>query len=632
MRSCWYHPKRLVISVVLSLFACGSGATRGLPAVNSHWSDLGAKLDSIRMEYRVPGLAVALVSADSVIWIGCFGVADRNTGSLVTDSTLFRMASVAKSVEAVAVMKMIQEGRFGLDTPLDSLIPEIHIHNPWAATDPVKVVHLLEHSSGMEDIHHWEYFNVRHDPAISVRDYLDMSAKTRRLMWRPGTRMAYSSHGYAVLRYVIEKKSGAPFLEYMNDSILPSLGMNDSRFGMSEDKRFQLAQGYAGEPVTWFPEYNGSLYSSIRDMAEFTSLFVCRGRIAGKQWLTESTVARMEKPQTTTAARNGLAVGYGPGLRTRYRDGVKYIGHSGNIPGYTSIFAYYPECGKGYVFLMNTSSMRAFSTLCRQIHEFLLPDVAPTEPPPQTLTSEDLGQYAGYYHRSNPSLRIMAAGSVLMPSDIRVEVVGDTLWEIDSDGGRHHLIPVAPRFFRRPGQSEATVIFARDDEGNQVMADPIYFDEYVKDSGLVRLTYRIIAIACIGIALSAVIYGMLWLIVTLAARPKARPIGMTELLARLAPASAVMALVGAVVWIALASGPAELVATGLSNAATIFLFIATIAFPVLTVANLGVVSYFLKGKAGLVSKVYFSVVATCLCVMTVFMSYWGLIGFRAWAY
>jgi len=621
-----------ILAVILLLFTCGLASPQEIPTGDLRWQELETKLDSIRFEYKVPGLAVALVSKDSVIWIGCFGTADSNTNAPVTESTLFRMASVAKSVEAAAVMKMIQDGRFGLDTPLDSLIPEIYIDNPWAATNPVKVVHLLEHSSGMEDIHHWEYFNVRHDPAISVRDYLNMSANTRHLMWRPGTRMAYSSHGYGVLRYMIEKESTVPFLEYMNDSVLPSLGMNDSRFGMSKEELAKLAQGYAGEPVKWFPEYNGSLYSSVRDMAKFTSLFLCHGQIAGRRWLSDSTVTRMEKPQTTTAARNGLAVGYGLGLRTRYTDGLKYMGHSGNIPGYTSIFAYYPEYGRGYVFLMNTSSMKAFGPLREQIHEFLFRNVIPTEPSLPTLSGEDLRQYAGYYHRSNPNLRIMAAGSVLMPSDIRVEVANDTLWEIDSDGGRHHLIPVAPGLFRRPDQSGATVIFTVDGDGNRIMADPVYFDEYVRDSGLVRQAYRIIAIACIGMALSSIVYLLIWLIVRLIARIKGRPVGVTELLARLVPASAVMALVVAVVWLVSGSGPAHLVATGLYNTATILLFIATIAFPVLALGNMAIVYLVLKGKTGTPVKVYLATLGTCLVAMTIFMAYWDLIGFKAWAY
>ena len=631
MRLPYFPSKVTIIVVIFIFFACAFSASNELSAGSSSWSDLRAKLDSLRLEYNVPGLAVALVSRDSVIWIGCFGVADSNTNSLVTDSTLFRMASVAKSVEATAVMRMIQEERFGLETPLDSLIPEIVIDNPWGATDPVRVVHLLEHSSGMEDIHHWEYFNVRHDPAISVRDYLYMSANTRRLMWRPGTRMAYSSHGYGALRYVIEKASGVTFLEYMNNSILTSLGMSDSRFGLSADERVRLAQGYAGEAVTWFPEYNGSLYSTVRDIAKFTRLFTCRGRIKGEQWLTESTVARMEMPYTTTAARNGLAVGYGLGLRTRYLDGIKYLGHSGNIPGYTSIFAYYPEHDVGYVMLMNTSSTRAFTPLRQQIHAFLLPAVSLVEPPSQATNTEDLRQYTGYYHRSNYNLRIMAAASILMPSDIRVELVDDTLWEINSDGGRHHLIPVAPGLFRRPGQSEATLIFTVDDDGNQIMADPIYFDEYIRGSSLVAQGSRISAIACIGIIFSFLVYALVWFVFKLIGRSRGKSVGTMELLARLIPAAAVLFLLSAVFLVA-SSDPASLVAKGLYNLTTIFLFITTIAFPVLALVNLGLLSPIWKGNAGRISKVYLSIVAIALCISTAYLVYWDFIGFKAWAY
>lgn len=623
----------ILVSVLFTLMACSFSAADELLAATLSWSDLETKLDSLRLEYNVPGLAVVLVSGDSVLWIGCVGVADCSTGMQVTDSTLFRMASVAKSLVSVAVMRMIQEGRFGLETPLDSLIPEIVIDNPWAATDPVSVVHLLEHSSGMEDLHHWEYFNTRHDPNIPTRDYLEMSVNTRRLMWRPGTRMAYSSHGYAVLRYLLEKESGLRFEDYMNDSVFYPLGMCDSRFGLPADEYVRLAQGHAGgdETITWFPKYKRSLYSSIRDMAKFTCLFTSRGGIEGEHWLTESTVARMEIPRTTTAARAGLAVGYGLGLRTRFMDGLKYLGHSGNIPGYTSIFAYYPEHGVGYVMLMNTSSTRAFTPLRHQIQEFLLPNVSPVEPPSPALSTDDLLQYTGYYHRSNPNLRFMAAGSVLMPSDIRVELVGDTLWEVDSDGRRHLLIPVAPGLFRRPGQSEATVIFTVDDEGNQIMADPIYFDEYIKGSSLAAQGSRVLAIACIGIISSCLVYSLVWLVVKLIGQFRGKSVGTKELLARLIPAAAVLTLFSAVFLTAL-SDPAQIIAEGLYSWTTIFFFIATIAFAFLTLVNLGLLFLIWKSKIGRISKVYLSVVATALCISTVYLAYWGLIGFKAWAY
>jgi CubicO group peptidase (beta-lactamase class C family) len=624
----------IFVLVVLTLLGRGFAAGGELSAGNSSWSGLEAKLDSLRSEYSVPGLAVALVSKDSVLWTYCVGVSDYSTGLPVTDSTLFRTGSVAKSLVSVAVMRMIEEGLFGLETPLDDLIPEIAIDNPWAATDPVRVVHLLEHSSGMEDLHHWEYFNTRHDPDITTLDYLEMSVNTRKLMWRPGTRMAYSSHGYAVLRYLIEKVSGVTFEEYMNESVLNPLGMSDSRFGLPADERVRLAQGHAGgdEAITWLPKYKRSLYSSVRDMAKFACLFSNRGQIEGRQWLAESTVKRMERPLTTTAARSGLAMGYGLGLRTRFMDGLMYLGHSGNIPGYTSIFAYYPEHGVGYAMLMNTSSTRAFTPLRRQIQKFLLPDASPVEPPSSALSAEHLRQYTGYYHRSNFGLRLMAAGSVLMPSDIRMEIVGDTLWEVNAGGKSYRLIPVAPGLFRRPDQSEATVIFTVDDNGNRIMADPIYFDEYARGSSVLAQGTRFVAVACIGIIFSVVVYALLWLVFKLAGRFRGKSIGITELLARLIPAAAVLILFGAVFLMTL-SNPARIMAEGLYGWTTVFLFIATIVFAVLTLINLGLLFLIWRHKVGRIcSRVYLTTVATALCIAVGYMAYWGLIGFRAWAY
>ena len=633
MRRLWFVLIGILISVVFILIVCGFAVAGELPSDYSSWSELESKLDSLRLEYGIPGLTVVLVSGDSVLWTGSVGVTDYSTSAPITDSMLFRMGSVAKSFVSVAVMRMIEEGRFGLDTPLDELIPEIVIDNQWAATAPVRVVHLLEHTSGMEDLHHWEYFNTRHDPNIPTRNYLEMSVNTRRLMWRPGTRMAYSSHGYAVLRYLVEKVSGVSFEAYMNDSILKPLGMNDSRFGLPADERISLAQGHrgGGTPVTWLPKYKRSLYSSIRDMAKFTCLFNCRGQAEDGLWLSESAVERMEKPYTTTAARAGLTVGYGLGLRTRYMDGIKYLGHSGNIPGYTSIFAYYPEHGVGYAMLMNTSSTRAFTPLRRQIQEFLLPDVSPVVPPSPALSREDLQQYTGYYRWSNHNLKIMAAGSKLMPQDIRIELVGDTLWEVDSDDRRLQLIPVESGLFRRPGNSEATVIFTLDDDGNQIMADPVYFDEYVKGSSLVPKSYSLLAIACIGIVFSNVVYTLVWLIIKIIGRLKGRPIKTAELLVRLNPATAVLLLFGAI-FLTFSSDPTQAMATGLYDWKTIFLFIATIAFAVLTILNMVLLCILWRRDMKRISRIYLTAVAMALCIITGFMAYWDLIGFKTWSY
>jgi hypothetical protein len=445
--------------------------------------------------------------------------------------------------------------------------------------------------------------------------------------------MVYSSHGYAVLRYLIEKVAGIPFEEFMNDSILNPLGMGDSRFGLPGDKQVRMARGHRGDsvPVTWLPKYKRSLYSSARDMAKYTCLFACRGQTEDGQWLAESTVERMEKPYTTTAARAGLAVGYGIGLRTRYMDGIKYLGHSGNIPGYTSIFAYYPEHGVGYAMLMNTSSTRAFTPLRRQIQEFLLPDVSPVIPPSQDLSSEDLRQYTGYYRRSNHNLRIMAAGSKLIPQYVRIELVGNTLWKVDSDDRRLQLIPVAPGLFRRPNQPEATMIITLDDDGNQILADPVYFAEYARGSSFVPKSYSFLALACIGIVFSNVVYTLVWLIVKIIGRLKGRPIKTLELLVRLNPAVAVLVLFGAI-FITFSGDPAQAMATGLYDWNTIFLYIATIAFAGLTILNIVLLCLLWRREMKRIRRIYLTAVAMALCIITGFMAYWDLIGLKTWAY
>jgi hypothetical protein len=131
--------------------------------------------------------------------------------------------------------------------------------------------------------------------------------------------------------------------------------------------------------------------------------------------------------------------------------------------------------------------------------------------------------------------------------------------------------------------------------------------------------------------LSSVVYLPVWLAVRLIGRLRGKSIGTTELLARLIPAAAALTLFSAIFMVA-STSPTAMITEGFYNWTTIFLFIATTAFAVLTLVNLGLMFPIWKSKAGRISKVYLSAVATALGIIIVFLAYWDLIGFKAWAY
>ena len=137
--------------------------------------------------------------------------------------------------------------------------------------------------------------------------------------------------------------------------------------------------------------------------------------------------------------------------------------------------------------------------------------------------------------------------------------------------------------------------------------------------------------ACIGIALSVVLYTLIWLLCKIIGRFKGRPIKIATLLIRLIPAVAVLILFGAI-FLTFSSDPGQAMATGLYDWMTITLYIATIAFAVLTTVNFGMLYLVWRSNTGRIGRIYLTTVATALCIITGFMAYWDLIGIKVWSY
>jgi len=161
-------------------------------------------------ETKTPGAAVVIVSREKVDWLAGIGKADVAANKPVTDETLFRIGSTSKAFAALAALQLQEEGRLKLTDIVKQWVPDVAFTNPWEATNPMRLVHLMEHTSGFDDIHLREY--ALNDPTpIALRDALIYGADSRISRWPPGDRMAYCNSGPAVLAAVIEKASGERF-------------------------------------------------------------------------------------------------------------------------------------------------------------------------------------------------------------------------------------------------------------------------------------------------------------------------------------------------------------------------------------------------------------------------------------
>lgn len=125
------------------------GEMHGMP-VPGELDGLRTRIDSIRRANHVPAVQVAVIRPDTtVLWN--FGVAAP--GRPVTDSTLFRVGSISKTFAGLPMLMLAERGRVSVDTPLAELAPELPIRNPWRATHPVRLSHLLEAGAGFVGFH-----------------------------------------------------------------------------------------------------------------------------------------------------------------------------------------------------------------------------------------------------------------------------------------------------------------------------------------------------------------------------------------------------------------------------------------------------------------------------------------------
>lgn len=322
--------------------------------------ELRQQIEKALAEEHVPGASLVVFDKNGIVVSEYFGQADKAAQRPVGENTLFRVGSVSKTPTGIAILQLVEQGKLALDTPVKALLPGLKLDNPWEASHPVRLVHLLEHTAGLDDMHFRNMYQFE-DGAFSLLDSVNRDAASLRVRWQPGTMMAYSNPGYGILGAILERQYGQSWEAVVDERVLEPLGMKDGTAELAEAKRRGLAQGYKGEeeqaighPPIWLRSA-GQLSASARDMAQLGRFLLTHGQSAPGV-LAPATVAEMERVHTPDSAKAGLAYGYGLALYSKVKGGVQWYGHNGAIDGFLSVMSYAPELGIGYVFLVNSDN------------------------------------------------------------------------------------------------------------------------------------------------------------------------------------------------------------------------------------------------------------------------------------
>ena len=592
-------------------------------------AELRQQLEKILADTHTPGMSIAIVHKDGTEWVAGLGKSNVAANQAATDETLFRIGSTSKGFVSLSILKLVNEGKLSLQDPVRKLAPEIWFENRWEATDPVRVVDLLEHTTGWDDIHMREY--AKDAKGMTQREGLDYDHHSRTSRWRPGTRMSYCNAGPTVAAYIVEKITGRRFEDYVTQNLFLPIGMMTATY--FEQPSPQLTTLYHPDGKTPYPYWNiigrpsGAINASAKDMAAYVQFYLNRGAVGGMQVMPAASIDRMETPTRTWEVQQGLKAGYGLSNYPSFHDGFEYHGHNGGVDGGLTEMAYMPEYGVGYSYSINSGNGEAFGKIGDAIRAYITRDLTRPPVPAAAPLPADAADYAGWYEPASPRIQMFQfLGRLIGLYRVRFasgNLLLSNISEIDQP-----FVPVSGEQFRylpkkdHPEPVATAILLAPNAEGR-----------FAYIGGTVKRIPTWLAMSEIGLTvffllafLSILLYAPFWIIGGFF-KKRRRP---AERSMRLWPLIAVLSLL-AFVGLSIASNNDIFARLGNLTIWSFGIFLTTLLFAGASLASAAALWLARKREIRRFVRWFSILVTSALLIATVYLAYWGVIGIRTWA-
>lgn len=398
--------KKLSVLIVLAaLLLTQVVAAEEEKLVPASLDELKIAVVDVLKEHDVPAVGIAMVNSGEEVWVGSLGTSNLEHETAADADTMYRIGSTSKMFVALSVLKLVEQGRLSLDDRVRDLAPEIEFENEWEETDPVRVVHLLEHTTGWDDLHLPEYAHSDPTPA-SLKEGLDFHPHSRISRWKPGTRMSYCNSGPPVAAYIVEKLTGLDFEDYVQFNFFDPLGLESATYRLNEHVQEHGATLYSGgEPQNYWHiimRPSGAINASPRDMARFVQFFVDRGVVGDWALVSEESLERMERAESSSGAEAGLDVGYGLHNYTSRHEHWTYREHNGGVNGGLTELAYLPQASLGHVIMINSDNGQAFREISRLVRAYETRQLVAEPVEKEREVSDANRGIAGFYYPINP--------------------------------------------------------------------------------------------------------------------------------------------------------------------------------------------------------------------------------------
>jgi len=463
--------KLIPLIILTTIF--GYAYSQELKIADSSENDLSrleVKIDSIFkqvMEERfVPGAIFSMVRGDSIVMLKGYGVAnlDKNV-SVDPQKTIFRVASISKTVSATAVMQMVERGVINLSDPVNKHLKNFKLPDNFGI--PTTIAHLLTHTSGYD-----QSGGARRtlDP-VKMEPMVTYFPKAMpRQVFPPGKIISYSTWMGSMAGYLTEEISGIPFNDYMIKNIFEPLEMSRSGYIRKELPVDDMAQGYFHRngnyslaPFEYTKTVPGTmLMTTAEDMSHLLIMHLNQGRFNGKQILNEKSIEDMHSIQFTADPR---MLGATYGLYEMWVNGRRILTHSGGFDGFMAQLYIIPE--KQLAFFTAFNQRNGGAVVNREVRNTIFDHFIPAENEepslPEPIYKIPLERFMGSYQST--SISISSLGK-LDGFDGRGQ------WEISHGNGDTLLafdqsyVAIEPLLFRRADRENSYLKFYDDSRGN----------------------------------------------------------------------------------------------------------------------------------------------------------------------
>ncbi|NER15385.1 serine hydrolase [Leptobacterium flavescens] len=360
-------------------------------------------LESQKDYEAIPGITAMVVRDQDLVWSGAYGKSNIEQDTDIKRSTLCSICSITKTFTAVAIMKLVDEGKIKLDDKVKDILPHFKVVQKYPDGGFITIRSLLSHSSGLPRDSGHNYWSAPDFPFPSENE-LNAVLKELETESPVGANLSYSNLGYALLGQIIEQVSGMPFEQYLKTHVLIPLQMSDSYVGIKGSlygnkhavgytavnrngirKRANLYQTKAISPAA-------GLSTSILDLAKYASWQFRLRNASVKEVLNPSSLRKMHEVQSES--KNGSRT-WGFGFEVfSDKSGNKWVSHGGICPGYVSYLKMNLTNKMGYGLMVNSNRVNAIQ-LINGIMGIMKKAGSISKNDAKNI---DLEEYTGYYN------------------------------------------------------------------------------------------------------------------------------------------------------------------------------------------------------------------------------------------